>query len=105
MKIIDKTAGNSSKEWGYGTVLKCWDSNPKKFSLFKISRAEDSDRDNYRLDILCDQNAYEDMVWGKKYSDVFSLKDDLIECFDHVMRVKATITIENFEGKQNEDQD
>lgn len=105
MKIIDKTTNGNSKEWGYGTVLKCWDSNPKKFSLFKISRAEDSDRDNYRLDILCDQNAYEDMVWGKKYSDVFSLKDDLIECFGHVMRVKATITIENFDGKQNEDQD
>lgn len=100
MKIIDKTTGNSSKEWGYGTVLKCWDSNPKKFSLFKISRAEDSDRDNYRLDILCDQNAYEDMVWGKKYSDVFSLKDDLIECFNHVMRVKATITIEDLQGEQ-----
>lgn len=39
----------------------------------------------------------------KKYSDISSLKDDLSEYFDHVMRVKATITIENFEGEQNED--
>lgn len=93
MKIIDKTNDNS-KEWGYGTVLKCWDSNPKTFSLFKISRAEDSDRDSYRLDILRDQSANEDMVWGKKYSDIFSLKDDLNKCFNHVMRVKATIIIE-----------
>ena len=105
MKIIDKTNGNSKEEWGYGTVLKCWGSNPKKFSLFKISRAEASDRDSYRLDILRDQSANEDMVWGKKYSDIFSLKDDLSTYFDHVMRVKATITIENFEGELNEDQD
>ena len=104
MKIIDKTTGNS-KEWGYGTVLKCWYSNSKKFSLFKISRAEASDRDSYRLDVLRDQSANEDMVWDKKYSDIFSLEHDLSECFGHVMRVKATITIENFEGEQNEDQD
>lgn len=94
MKIIDKTNGNS-KEWGYGTVLKCWGSNPKKFSLFKISRAESSNRDSYRLDILRDQSANEDMVWSVKYSDISSLKDDLSTYFDHVMRVKATIIIED----------
>lgn len=105
MKIIDKTNGNSKEEWGYGTVLKCWDSDPKMFSLFKISRAEASGRDSYRLDILRDQSAEEDMVWDKKYSDISSLKDDLSKYFDHVMRVKATITIENFGGEQNEDQD
>lgn len=105
MKIIDKTNGNSKEEWGYGTVLKCWDSNPEKFSLFKISRAESSNRDSYRLDILHDQSANEDMVWSAKYSDISSLKDDLITYFDHVIRVKVTITIENFEGEQNEDQD
>lgn len=93
MKIIDKTNGNS-KEWGYGTVLKCWGRNPKIFSLLKISRAEASDRDSYRLDILRDQSANEDMVWDKKYTDIFSLKDDLSKSFDHVMRVKATIIIE-----------
>lgn len=95
MKIIDKTTGNSSKEWGYGTVLKCWDSNPKMFSLLKISRAEASDKDSYRLDILRDESTNEDMVWDKKYSDIFSLKDDLSTCFDHVMRVKVTIIIES----------
>lgn len=94
MKIIDKTNGNS-KEWGYGTFLKCWDRNPKMFSLLKISRAEASDRDSYRLDILRDQNANKDMVWDKKYSDISSLKDDLSKYFDHVMRVKATIIIEH----------
>ena len=93
MKIIDKTNGNS-KEWGYGTVLKCWGRNPKMFSLLKISRAEASDKDSYRLDILRDQSTKEDMVWDKKYSDIFSLKDDLGTYFDHVMRVKATIIIE-----------
>lgn len=93
MKIIDKTNGNS-KEWGYGTVLKCWNSDPKTFSLLKVSRAEASDRDSYRLDILRDQSVKEDMVWDKKYSDIFSLKDDLSKYFDHVMRVKATIVIE-----------
>ena len=93
MKIIDKTNGNS-KEWGYGTVLKCWGRNPKMFSLLKISRAEASDRDSYRLDVLRDQSTNEDMVWDKKYSDISSLKDDLSKCFDHVMRVKATIIIE-----------
>ena len=93
MKIIDKTNGNS-KKWGYGTVLKCWGRNPKMFSLLKISRAEASDRDSYRLDILRDQSANEDMVWDKKYSDISSLKDDLSKYFDHVMRVKATIIIE-----------
>ena len=66
MKIIDKTNGNS-KEWGYGTVLKCWNSDPKTFSLLKVSRAEASDRDSYRLDILRDQSVKEDMVWDKKY--------------------------------------
>ena len=105
MKIIDKTNGNSKEEWGYGTVLKCWDINPKMFSLFKISRAEASDKDSYRLDILRDQSANEDMIWSAKYSDISSLKHDLITYFDHVMRVKVTITIENFEGEQNEDQD
>ena len=93
MKIIDKTNGNS-KEWGYGTVLKCWNSDPKTFSLLKVSRAEASDRDSYRLDILRDPSVKEDMVWEKKYSDIFSLKDDLSKYFDHVMRVKATIIIE-----------
>ena len=93
MKIIDKTNGNS-KEWGYGTVLKCWNSDPKTFSLLKVSRAEAADRDSYRLDILRDQSVKEDMVWDKKYSDIFSLKDDLSKYFDHVMRVKATIIIE-----------
>ena len=92
MKIIDKTNGNS-KEWGYGTVLKCWNSDPKTFSLLKVSRAEASDRDSYRLDILRDPSVKEDMVWEKKYSDIFSLKDDLSKYFDHVMRVKATIII------------
>ena len=105
MKIIDKTTDNNSKEWGYGTVLKCWDSNPKMFSLFKISRAEDSDRDSYRLDILWDQSQNEGMVWSSTYPDTSCLKDDLKNFFEHVVRVKATITIENFEGKQNEDQD
>lgn len=105
MKIIDKTTNDNTKEWGYGTFLKCWGSNPKKFSLLKISRAEASNRDNYRLDILRDQSTNEDMVWGKKYSDIFSLKDDLSRYFDHVMRVKVTIIIENFGGEQNEDQD
>ena len=104
MKIIDKTNGNS-KEWGYGTVLKCWNSDPKTFSLLKVSRAEASDRDSYRLDILRDQSVKEDMVWDKKYSDIFSLKDDLSTYFDHVMRVKATITIEDLQGEQDEDQD
>ena len=104
MKIIDKTNGNS-KEWGYGTVLKCWNSDPKTFSLLKVSRAEASDRDSYRLDILRDQSVKEDMVWDKKYSDIFSLKDDLSKYFDHVMRVKATITIEDLQGEQDEDQD
>ena len=93
MKIIDKTNGNS-KEWGYGTVLKCWNSDPKTFSLLKVSRAEASDRDSYRLDILRDQSVKEDRIWDKKYSDIFSLKDDLSKYFDHVMRVKATIIIE-----------
>ena len=93
MKTIDKTNGNS-KKWGYGTVLKCWGRNPKIFSLLKISRAEASDRDSYRLDILRDQSANEDMVWDKKNSDISSLKDDLSKYFDHVMRVKATIIIE-----------
>ena len=93
MKIIDKTNGNS-KEWGYGIVLKCWNSDPKTFSLLKVSRAEASDRDSYRLDILRDPSVKEDMVWEKKYSDIFSLKDDLSKYFDHVMRVKATIIIE-----------
>ena len=93
MKIIDKTNGNS-KQWGYGTVLKCWNSDPKTFSLLKVSRAEASDRDSYRLDILRDQSVKEDRVWDKKYSDIFSLKDDLSKYFDHVMRVKATIIIE-----------
>ena len=92
MKIIDKTNGNS-KEWGYGTVLKCWNSDPKTFSLLKVSRAEASDRDSYRLDILRDQSVKEDRIWDKKYSDIFSLKDDLSKYFDHVMRVKATIII------------
>ena len=104
MKIIDKTNGNS-KEWGYGTVLKCWNSDPKTFSLLKVSRAEASDRDSYRLDILRDPSVKEDMVWEKKYSDIFSLKDDLSKYFDHVMRVKATITIEDLQGEQDEDQD
>ena len=76
MKIIDKTNDNS-KEWGYGTVLKCWGRNPKMFSLLKISRAEASDRDSYRLDILRDESANEDMIWSAKYSDISSLKDDL----------------------------
>ena len=105
MKIIDKTNGNSKEEWGYGTVLKCWNSDPKTFSLLKVSRAEASDRDSYRLDILRDQSVKEDMVWDKKYSDIFSLKDDLSKYFDHVMRVKATITIEDLQGEQDEDQD
>lgn len=105
MKIIDKTNGNSKEEWGYGTVLKCWNSDPKTFSLLKVSRAEASDRDSYRLDILRDQSVKEDMVWDKKYSDIFSLKDDLSTYFDHVMRVKATITIEDLQGEQDEDQD
>lgn len=94
MKIIDKTNGNS-KEWGYGTVLKCWGRNPKMFSLLKISRAEASDRDSYRLDILRDQSGKEDVVWYKKFSDISSLKDYLGTYFDHVIRVKATIIIEN----------
>ena len=105
MKIIDKTNGNSKEEWGYGTVLKCWNSDPKTFSLLKVSRAEASDRDSYRLDILRDQSVKEDMVWDKKYSDIFSLKDDLSTYFYHVMRVKATITIEDLQGEQDEDQD
>ena len=102
MKIIDKTTNGNTKEWGYGTVLKCWGSNPKIFSLFKISRAEASDKDSYRLDILHDQSANEDMVWDKKYSDIFSLKDDLSTYFDHVMRVKVTIVLRTY---SNEDQD
>lgn len=45
------------------------------------------------------------MVWSSSYSDVSCLKEDLDDFFEHVIRVNATITIENFGGKQNEDQD
>lgn len=92
MKIIDKT--NKSQKWDYGTVLKCWDSNPKQFSLFKISRAE-AGEDRYRLDILWDQSQNEDMVWSSTYSDTSCLKDNLERFFEHVIRVKATIIIED----------
>lgn len=103
MKIIDKTS-SVKNEWDYGTILKCWDNDPKKFSLLKISR-DRAGEDSYRLDILRDQSENEDMVWGSSYPDVSCLKEDLDNFFEHVMRVKATITIENFEGEQNEDQD
>lgn len=93
MKIIDKTS-SVKNEWDYGTILKCWDNDPKKFSLLKISR-DSADEDSYRLDILHDKSENEDIVWGSSYPDVSSLKDDLSEYFYHVMRVKATITIED----------
>jgi len=103
MKIIDKTSSVKNK-WDYGTILKCWDNDPKKFSLLKISR-DRAGEDSYRLDILWDQSQNEGMVWSSTYSDTSCLKDDLKKFFEHVVRVKATITIENFEGEQNEDQD
>ena len=103
MKIIDKTSSVKNK-WDYGTILKCWDNDPKKFTLLKISR-DRADENSYMLDILRNQDGNENMFWGSSYPDVSCLKEDLSDYFHHVMRVKATITIENFEGEQNEDQD
>ena len=93
MKIIDKTS-SVKNEWDYGTVLKCWNSDPKKFSLFKISR-DRAGEDDYRLDILGDQSGNEDTAWSQCYSDIPYLKEDLGKFFEHVIRVKATITIED----------
>lgn len=76
MKIIDKTS-SVKNEWDYGTVLKCWDNDPKKFSLLKISR-DRAGEGSYRLDILRDQSENEDMVWVSSYPDVSCLKKALI---------------------------
>ena len=93
MKIIDNTS-SVKNEWDYGTILKCWDNDPKKFSLLKISRARASEG-SYRLDILRDQSEKEDMVWTSSYSDVSCLKEGLDNFFKHVVRVKATVIIED----------
>lgn len=96
MQVIDKT--NKSKEWDYGTVLKCWDDydGPKKYFLYKIGRPHSTDLGaNYELDTLYNPRANE-ILWSSYfYANVMDIKEELEDGFDHVVPVKATITIED----------
>ena len=96
MKIIDKTTGNS-KEWGYGTVLKCWDSNPDHFDLYRIAAAHSWENDDkYELDLLHDRNNVEDTIWKQNCDkSIDAIQKELKVSYDHIVPVKATITIED----------
>lgn len=94
MKVIDKT--NKSKEWDYGTVLKCWDDDPKKYFLYKIGKPHSTDPgDSYELDTLYNPGANERLWSSFFYDNVMDIKEELEDGFDHVVPVKATITIED----------
>ena len=94
MKTIDKT---SSKDWNYGTVLKCWDVDENRFQLLKISPAHSNETlDRYEVDTLHDINDKENTLWSKDfYSSIRDLQADIHYCYKHVMPVKATVVIED----------
>lgn len=93
MKAIDKTSG-SSKEWDYGTILKCWNDSPNKFDLYRIAKSH-LGSEKYELDILHDCDDAEDSVWHKTYKTIDELKRKIGRNYTHVVHVKATITIED----------
>lgn len=94
MKVIDKT--NKSKEWDYGTVLKCWDDDPKEYFLYKIGKPHSRDAGaNYELDTLYNHEANEGLWSPFFYDNVIDIKKELEDSFEHVVPVKATITIED----------
>ena len=95
MKIIDKT--NKSKEWDYGTVLKCWNTNPDHFDLYRIAAAHSwKNDDKYELDLLHDRNNVEDTIWNQDCEkSVDAIQKELKGSYDHIVPVKATIIIED----------
>lgn len=94
MKVIDKT--NKSKEWDYGTVLKCWGDDPKKYFLYKIGKPHSTDFCcSYELDTLYSPGANEALWSSFFYDNVIDIKKELETGFYHVVPVKVTITIED----------
>lgn len=95
MKIIDKT--NESKEWGYGTVLKCWNTNPDHFDLYRIVATHSlKDDDKYELDLLHDRNNVEDTILNQDCEkSVDAIQKKLKGSYDHIVPVNATIIIED----------
>lgn len=94
MKTIDKTSSLKSNEWGYGTILKCWNDNPFQYDLYRIARSH-AKNDDYELDILHDRDNQEDAIWRRSAADVGLLEARLKDCYDHIVPVKATIIIED----------
>lgn len=94
MKVIDKT--NKFQNWDYGTVLKCWDDDPKKYYLYRISSPHSfADDNNFELDTLHDPEG-NDMLWTQNfYGNIIDIKEELQNGYKHVVPVKATIIIED----------
>lgn len=94
MKAIDKTG--MPARWTYGTVLKCWDDDPQKYYLYRISDSHSlDDDDKYEVDTLHDPED-NDMIWSTFfYDDVRDIKEELENAYTHVVPVKASIVIED----------
>lgn len=92
MKTIDKT--NSTLEWTYGTVLKCWNNDPKEFNLYRVANGC-CVGGKFKLDILNDSRGVEDGFWQPVSDNIEDIKHDLRACFMHIVPVKATIIIED----------
>lgn len=76
MQVIDKT--NKSKEWDYGTVLKCWDDDPKKYFLYKIGKSHNIDfGGSYEVDTLYNHEENEGLWSSLFYDNVIEIKTGL----------------------------
>lgn len=93
MKTIDKT--NNSKEWDYGTILKCWNVDRSSYDLYRIANSHYRNENKYVLDVLHDHQGLEYTQSCGTYDSIVELKERVHAKYDHVVPVKATIIVED----------
>lgn len=98
MKVIDKTGKHNKNNWDYGTILKCWfDNSPGSFDIVRIGNADGRNPCNsFHIEILHDRDNDDAMTfYHSTFNNISELRENLKSQYDHVIPVKATITIED----------
>lgn len=101
MKLIDKTNNKNYREYSYGDILKCWKNNSDfnnghKFDLYRISYSGQSESRTFKACIIHDHTGSDESEYKGAFYSANALVENMLQDYDHVRVVRATIIIEDF---------
>lgn len=107
MKAIDKTTEKqeSQEQYHYGDILKCWDDGDNGFDLYQISRCTTTLTALKCAVLIHDCEGDMSNRWRGSSADAINMINSLKRGYDHVVKVRAHIVIDEVlsEGKDDED--